>query len=302
MEVHFRRGILIIVPETNLIDAMGIEFRTSKRWLSRLLTAQVLLYVITVVGTLGVGWTTKSAAIAALVVQAAAFACRVLMGKSYSLGEKIRRLAMLKDGLGIEPSAQDVTTIATRLGFPDGSGRSFVGEYYASKASHGQTRLFEILDECAYWTAQGAGVTRNYLGVGLGVAFFVVLFALLVSLQAGVSNDKAVKVFISTFAFIALGDLASLFLKFHSLAKSANDMLSRCASLAKTTQLDNQPLIEAGEYNCALASAGTPIPNWVYKRKQSHWNAVYEARRASLFSDREGQNVQNPRTRVTTGR
>jgi hypothetical protein len=273
------------VATTNLIDAVTVEFEASKRWLSFVLYLNLLLYFIALIGIFGSGWFTKGAAIAALVTQGVAFLCRVFMGKSYSLGEKVRRLAMLKDGLGIEPSAQDVTTIATRLGFPDSSGRSFVGEYYASAAPRGQKRLLEILDECSYWTAQGARVTRNYLALGLAVAFSVVSLAFVISVQAGVSNDKVVKVFISTVGFVAVGELASLLLKFDSLSKTANHVLADCAFLANAPELNAQPLIEAGEYNCALASAGTPVPTWIYKQNQAHWNAAYDERRRVLFGD-----------------
>jgi hypothetical protein len=276
------------VGRINLIDAMGVEFKASKRWLSRALGLNLLLYIIALTGIFGTGWVTKGAAIAAIVTQIIAFAASVFMGKSYALGEKIRRLAMLKDSLGIEPSAQDVTTIAIHVGFPDSSGRSFVGEYYASTVPAGQKRLLEVLDECAFWTAQGASKCRSFLIAGVAVASTMVLISFIVAVQAGVSNDKAVKVFISTVSFIALGDLGSLAMKFSSLASSANSVLIQCEGLAWSPDLKEHPLITTGEYNCALASAGTPVPTWIYKRYQADWNEAYEERRSTLFGTHDG--------------
>jgi hypothetical protein len=275
------------VGRINLIDAMGVEFKASKRWLAAALWMNLLLYIIALTGIFSSGWMTKAAAIGAIVIQTVAFAASVFMGKRYSLGEKIRRVAMLKHSLGIEPSVQDVTTIATEVGFPDSSGRSFVGDYYASSAPVGQNRLLEILDECAYWTAQGALKTRNFLIAGVVVAGMVVLLSFIVVVQAGLSNEKVVKVFISTVSFIALGDLGSLAMKFSYLSGVANSVLTQCEGLARSPELDKQPLITTGEYNCVLASAGTPVPNWIYKRYQADWNEAYEERRSALFGIRK---------------
>ena len=272
----------------NLIDAMGLEFGSGKRWLRRALIANGCLYVVALLGIFGSGWMTKTAAVLTLVVQGAVFLCRSRMSKSYGLGEKIRRLAMFRDGLGIEPSAKDITIVATRLGFPDSRGRSFVGDYYAATAPVGQKRLLQIIDECVYWTAQGAEETRKFLLTCLVLASALVLMAFVISVQAGISNEKTVKVFISTVSVIAVGELAGLVTRFSSLSKVADEMLLRAEGLFQKSQIGEQPLILAGEYNCALASAGTPIPTWIYRRNQDRWNAAYAERRRSLQGEAQG--------------
>jgi len=83
---------------------------------------------------------------------------------------------------------------------------------------------------------------------------------------AGISTESMLsigRIVLASMTFWATGDLASMALKFHSVARGAEGVVSRTtALLAETSEsnLRDGALLAFGDYNSILASA-PPIPN-----------------------------------------
>lgn len=270
-------------PSLNLINAMTTEFDESKRWLGWMLYAYVAIYVVTLLGTFFGGRFSGMMGIVLLAIQIAVYFMRRKASTRFHDGERIKRMAMLQDGLGIQPSPGEITRICARLGFPDDSKRHFVGSYYSASAPAGNLRLLQIIDECSFWTSQCAKATAEKLLAALVAAAGAVVLAILFCLEFGFTGTSVVKVFITTVSFVAAGELMTMFFKFRGLSSSAESVMNTCEARLRS-QSGDDALMLFNEYNCALSAAGLPIPHLVYAANQEKWNAAYAARLKS-FND-----------------
>lgn len=205
----------------------------------------------------------------------------VFLSTNYSLGEKIRRVYMLKDGLGINPSEGDLATIQYELENELPRKVNISEVYYESKSKAGPQRLVENVRESSFFTFKLSNVAGTlFFGITiLGVILSIVGYVLLVNEASSDSVLPISRAFILGLTFWVCGDLLSLAIKYNKTFRSAENIFNKSSELLKHPELsEHDSLVLFGEYNCVMISAN-PIPNWIFRAKQSRLNKAWSSRK-----------------------
>jgi hypothetical protein len=222
----------------------------------------------------------------------ALFGLRAAAGTHQGIAERIRRVAMLQDGLAMQPSPMTLARLQELVGDCKHREPAFVGTYYGSAEPPGPRRLVEITAECAFFTHANARRMWKIVAVAATIAFLTVVLALVTAALLGASTallQLAAKIVIVSFAFWVAGDIATMALSFKSLTDGTDDVLRGC-----TQALEREQTLEAAqqsalslfsEYNCAVVKA-PPIPAWIYRlyqpRVNDAWRKWQDARHPKL--------------------
>lgn len=265
-----------------LVDVMGLEYSRSKQWLNWTLGLSLAVQGMTILSAaLSSGPGPKAIGVVVALAQILLFIFRRCGKNHFGLAEQIRRLVMLHDGLGIQPSEDQLAAIWERVGNPQDAKAAYLDPYYESSAPKGCKRLIEITRESAFFTASlarsaatafwGAAIT------GLGAA----VFALVVSIQTH-ANPAALeivaKAVIASMAFWVTGDLVTMALQYSGLATAASRVQTQCAHLlSKVEHRADEVHPLTAEYNCAVIQA-PPIPEWIYRWRQHVLNQAWRNR------------------------
>lgn len=236
-----------------------------------------------------------SLAIIVFVAQAAIFVMKELLAAPHEeRAEKIRRLAMLQNGLGEEPSPNTLAKLKEQIGECNSSEPPYIGEYYTSQEQVGYRRLLDITSESAFYTASSAGrLSRALFWLG-GLGTFLVFVLLYIVLSAfsqlpiapghGALIQSVAKMSLVIFAAVGLGQITSAALSFRGLALSAAAINDQCetalSSSVSKKALTTQALIAFTEYNSAVSKAA-PIPSFVYRWNLKNVDAAWKLRRES---------------------
>jgi hypothetical protein len=217
------------------------------------------------------------------------FTFRVFMGRHLSLGEQIRRLAMLKDGLGIEPSKFQLAKLQERMGKTKSSEPAYIGSYYESALPVGPKRLLEITAESAFFTSALARTSACIFMVISAVGISIVFIGLIIIIQTGLSQtmlEAVAKTAVISMAFWATGDLALTAFRFYSLAHVSEKVFDQCGRLlSQDTDSRDDAHITVAEYNCAVNQA-PPIPGVVYWWRQDSLNDAWRRHRSQEVTTR----------------
>ncbi|MEK6776177.1 MAG: hypothetical protein AABY87_04750 [bacterium] len=268
----------------NLIDAMRTEYGRSKRFWHWSLGFSLLLYLLAALSVFySAGWGVKTIGVIAFIIQILLFFSRALTGRHFSLGEQIRRLAMLNDGLGKSPSELQLAKLKEKIGVIETDEPAYVGPYYESKLPVGPKRLLEIVAESAFFTSGLARTSVYVFGVISIVGVLLVFTGLIFVLKTELSQsnlDAAAKIAVISMAFWATGDLASTALRFNSLANASEKILDQCGYfLTQAGDCRDEAHATAAEYNCAVIQT-PPIPAFIYKWRQNILNEAWRNRKA----------------------
>ncbi len=274
----------------NLIEAMRTEYGKSKFWWGCSLVFGLALYPLAVLSVFySDGLVAKSFGILALLLQLLLFTFRVCMGRHLSLGEQIRRLAMLKDGLGIEPSKYQLAKLQERMGKTKSSEPAYLGPYYDSTLPVGPKRLLEITAESAFFTHALARTSACIFTVISALGISIVFIGLIIIIQTGLSQtmlDAVAKTAVISMAFWVTGDFAFTALRFCSLALTAEKVFDQCGRLlSQDTDSRDDAYITVSEYNCAVNQA-PPIPGFVYWWRRDSLNEAWRRHRSLEVSTR----------------
>src|SRR5262245_36923785 len=126
-----------------LLEAMNIEYGSSKRWLSASFAVAIPAYVCLVFAALLTGPSTKWIAFSAFLFQLMGNFSRVRSAAHYALGESVRRPAMAETGLGVPVSAVEIAKIAAKHGIVFKGDPIHSEKYYESNSVPGHRRLLE---------------------------------------------------------------------------------------------------------------------------------------------------------------
>jgi fatty acid desaturase len=267
----------------DLIQAMQTEYSRCKRLLyCWALPITLVLLVAAVVGCFSVApWVTNALALVVFAGQVAVFILHEVAAGHQALAEDIRRMAMLQDGLGFQPSPFTLARLQERIGDFKHNEPAYLGPYYDSQELAGPRRLLEHTAECAFFTGGNARRMASILFVLCGAGFLAALIALVATIQFSGSDaamQVAAKIALVIMAALGLGTYASAALSFKSLAKTADNVLTasdhalEASSTAKAA--NTAALALFADYNCAVATA-PPIPAWLYRRYQDRMNAAW---------------------------
>jgi len=269
----------------NLLDLMTLEYRRSRRALYSALGASLLVYLLVLADALSEHRFSERLAIAAFVLQVGSVLLKHRTHRRYASAESIRRIAVLKDGLGIEPSERTKAEIAFRVGGGQAPKRIFLGNYFASERPPGVPRFVDDLAESAFWTHRLARSTAFALLVlvlaGIGASVFSLL-ALLNAFSSTANLKAGAEAVVVTLGFVVSGELATLLVEYYELSERAERTVADALAQLDSSRPDRDAALHLfGEYNCALA-ASAPLPTFLYAFLQNKLNAAWTARRSAL--------------------
>lgn len=281
-------------PNTDLVGAMRNEFSAAKRWWS----ASIALNGLPAVGGIYLvfapsGKLAIEAGLASLLVPVLAYFVREAASSHYSLGEKIRQLLLLRDGLGREISDSDLVDIRAEHTRFQSRDSAIVGSYYSSPHPVGNKRLAHILQESSFWTWKQAKTSARFFGALCAGGAILTLCLLYVALRtvwaqapatpapttAALDGHALAKLLAVAFPFFAAGAFASLYGSYSSLSAAAHATFQSCTNYVKQSKKNDLTdlLLLVGKYNAGLAKA-PPIFGFIYwwssKRLNEAWSEV----------------------------
>jgi hypothetical protein len=269
----------------NFLDLMGIEYRKSRRALYLALFCGGAVYAVVLVDTLLRHSHSEPLALAAFIFQAAGILLKHRSSSHYASAEEIRRIAVLKDGLGIEPSELEKADIVSRCGASPPPGRMHFGKYFASEKPAGTARLLEDIEESAFWTNHIASATSKAAFALVVVGSAISVFAIIGLITAGASSDTlkiTAEAVVVTLGFVVTGEFLVLSLDYRALSeRAARKVTSSSAQLSSGATNREAAILLFGEYNCALAGSA-PLPTFMYSVLHRKLNTAWAARRAQF--------------------
>lgn len=236
--------------------------------------------------------------IGGLVLPVVTYALRSRAVDAYARGEAWRRVFMLNDSLGYEPSPGEY--VALLLDADEGGlnlQRKPAGKYYASGLERGHPRLLENLAESAFYTTHLAKVMA---GICSAAVFSAVLAFVLVVLGVLASPDvtpeggtwlvdagpRVAAMMSPLLAFFAAGQLMELAGAYAKLTRASRAVLDRAIDPRNSDLSQGAVLSLLGSYESALAAAALPIPDLLArmrsKKLNEDWRAVRERRKRAI--------------------
>jgi hypothetical protein len=285
-----------------LQSIMNSEYKLAKRYYRCVLATQVLTFSAAMYALIASATSNTAILLVAFIGPLLILLFREMGGHYYSKGERIRRLNLLRDGLGIEVSEIDRLEILERASDqkPDGVP---LGNYYTSDAPPGPQRLWHLLQESAYWTHAQArfAMMMHYTITSIGLIAAIVIAFLVLQTTATQSGRTAIdysRLFSALILFFLTNATFATARSYHSLAKTANETFKHAGSLCKET---SKNITEAnhimfykvlGAYDSALAKA-PPLPTYTYVRRQAQRNAAWANVREDVKATKQRTQSEN---------
>ena len=144
----------------DLISAMRGQYCRSERLLWASISVRSIIYLTTLATAL---WSNATAAAILLVLacvgQGLLFVLRFSTQRHLALAEQLRRLAMLKDGLGRDPAPLETAVVAERIWTT--TEHEVPSPYYSSRLPKGPKRLVDLIAECAFFSGSIGDARRK---------------------------------------------------------------------------------------------------------------------------------------------
>lgn len=267
-----------------IVDVMFEAFKKSKLyfrlgfWSSCLITLIAVILSFNIESNAVVGFTIFS-----FLLQVAVFVLRLLGEQQFNIGEQLRRINILNDGLGVKASPVELLRVIRRTGKSNFSPSPASGNYFDSKLAPGPNRLIEILLESAFWTHSLAeSCFYWFLSVAIvgGSATLLVIVALLNKNLTVANGQTATVAVLTVLTFWSASDVLNIALKFRKLSKETEGICSAAEAVLKNKSQfpsEFEALSMLSDYNSALASS-LPIPDWIYSRNQNSLNTLWSKR------------------------
>jgi hypothetical protein len=246
----------------NLVAAMRAEYQRGEGLLWTGVCVKTVIYLTTLAT---VTWNNRTAdtlfLVLACVGQMFLFVSRLLMDGYVAVAERLRRLAMLQDGTGREPTCFELADLPERVWsvtwgpVPD--------PYYSSQLPRGPKRLVDVTAECAFFSGKIAQAAwRGFLIVSVA-ASAVILISLVLIAVLGVSQSRlelVAKCALVGITFWMTEDLIDMALRYRSLASRCENILQECFRLLNEQSPSmEEAYVALHEYDAAVAGA-PPLP------------------------------------------
>lgn len=261
----------------NLVAAMRGQYRRSETLLWRGIFTKVVIYAATLVNSV---WSNETAAVLFLVVacagQALVLALRSAGHSHLELGERLRRLAMLQDGVGREIPPLEAAVLAEKIWTtPE---LAIASPYYSSSFQRGPERLIDITAECAFYSGSIANAAwRTFFRVSIGASSLLLLSLILLTIMGTAQTrlEAIAKGVLVGVTFWITEDFLEMALKYRGLGAACDRVLQECSRL-----LDQQsPSSEDAyfilqEYDSAFANT-PPLPSSIYGRRRQRLAEIW---------------------------
>lgn len=269
----------------DLIWAMQSQYTIAKRLLRG---GWFCLAVLFVAGLLNLVPAMKPyanvVAVVVFIVQILIFGLRYGAGTYTGEAEKVRRMAMLFEGLGATPTPAQIAQLRVQVATLTNGEPKYIGSYYDSNQPVGPRRLIDITSECAFFTSNNSRYFARFVFGGLVIAAFLTVIGLLVAIFSVGTIDEAqtaARIFIVAMNFWAAGDLANTWLAFNGLAKTCERTYvagEQALRAPPNSERDSNAAIALfADYNAAVAKS-PPIPSWVYGHRLQLLNDAWKKR------------------------
>jgi hypothetical protein len=270
----------------NLVAAMRCEYQRSARLLWIGVVVKVAIYLTTIATAASSnGLAATLFLILACVGQAFLFVSRVSMRGCLVLGERLRRLAMLQDGVGREPTPFEKAILPERVW--KAAAGTVPNPYYSSQLPKGPKRLVDLTAECSFFTGRIAATSwMALLVVSIGASCLLLLSLVLVAVLGTPQSRLEViaKCLLIGITFWMTEDLIHMALGYRELSNSCERILQECFRLLS----EESPSLEDAyvalhEYDAAVAG-GPPLLSGTYRRRNAELSNIWTEMRRSVIT------------------
>jgi hypothetical protein len=166
----------------NLVAAMRGQYRRSEALLWASISVKAIVYLATLAAAI---WSSElSAAVFLIVVCVGQGSLLLLRSSSQShlgVAQRLRRLAILEDGIGKTVSNFEEGVLAEKIW--DTPSRPISEPYYSSSLSKGPARLIDITSECAFFSGSISNAAwRTFLTASITASCLLLLSLILFTL------------------------------------------------------------------------------------------------------------------------
>jgi hypothetical protein len=265
----------------NLVAAMRAEYQRGERLLWTSVCVKTMIYLTTVAT---IGWNNSTAAtvflIFACIGQAFLFISRLSMESHVDVAQGLRRLAMLKDATGREPTSFELADLPERVWSAPES--AVPNPYYSSQLPKGSKRLVDVTADCAFFSGKIAQAAwTGFLIVSVAASAVLLLSLVLIAALGGTQSrlELVAKCVLIGITFWMTEDLIDMALRYRSLANRCESILQECFRLLN----QESPSVEESyvafhEYDAAVAGA-PPLPGRIYRQRNDRLTRIWEEAR-----------------------
>jgi len=199
----------------------------------------------------------------------------------YGLAERLRKVIVLKDGLGIQPSLGDLLEIESDATILKGADPQPLGTYYDSPVRPGIRRIFHITQEAAFYTRKVAQLaswvcaTWCVIGVAAAVVLLLVFVQSLTCGPAPFAPNQVARIVVVLLAYFSGGLFADLWVGYRSLMIAAERTFQACDRLRNVRTISQVEIYKVlGAYDSAVAAAA-PLPGFIYWISRNRLNQAW---------------------------
>ena len=261
----------------NLVAAMRGQYRRSEKLLWRGIYTKAAIYAATLLNAI---WSNEIAAVVFLVFacvgQASVLVLRSAIHAHVELAERLRRLAMLQDGVGRDVPPLEAATLAEKIWMtPE---QAIALPYYTSSFQKGPKRLIDITAECAFYSGSIANAAwRTFLGISI-VASSALVLSLILVILVGTGHTRMevmAKAALVGITFWMTEDFLEMSLKYRSLSVSCERILQECSRLLEQQNPSAEDAyFTLHEYDSAFSNA-PPLPSRIYRRRSQRLAEIW---------------------------
>jgi hypothetical protein len=272
----------------DLVAAMRGQYRRAEALLWTSVSVKAIIYLTTLATAV---WSNSIAAVILLVVacvgQASLFLLRFYSQSRLEVAERLRRLAMLRDGMGREVAPIEAAILAEKVW--DTPQDAVPDPYYTSQLPKGPKRLVEITSECAFFSGSVSNTAwRIFWGVSVA-ATSILVASLILIVELGIGHsalDIAAKAVLLGVTFWMTEDFVHMALRYKSVGAECERVLQECRRLLD--QGDPSPedaYVLLHDYDAALAGA-PPLPWRIYRRRSKRLADIWRQAHPGVLKEK----------------
>jgi len=221
-------------------------------------------------------------AVIALALTTAIIVLEQRVARTRSLGERVRRMTLIAEGLGEKPTSDELLDVGLAAGDMEQEARDRDDpNYFATKTGFGMPRLGEMLEESAFWTChllRGSEMRAWWRTLILTVIAVAVVLTALPLVQAE-QNLMLGRLICAITLFIISKDVLGAALAYGRAARSVREVMLRLQHCGAQSWPQDRLMRIVGDYNAAVESAPLPRPG-LYQRDKDRINRLWAVHKA----------------------
>jgi hypothetical protein len=262
----------------NLIAAVRGEYSRGEKLLWISVTFKAFLYGITLLTSISSSATASAAfLVLACLGQFSLFLLRLFGDDHLRVAERLRRLAMLQDGIGRPAPAFKVAALAANV-WPNPE-QQIPQPYYFSHEPKGPRRLVDIVAECAFFSGNISNAAwRLFAVVSIGATAILLtcLILLVIFAIAGPIVPLVAKAVLIGITFWMTEDVIQIALDYRNVASACDDVLQTCSQLLDQPDVSyDDAYFTLSAYDTAVSNA-PPLPSRIYRSRAARLSKIWQ--------------------------